>query len=342
MAGTKRILAGDIGGTKMDLGLFVLEKDRISLLSQKRFLSRNYSSAEEVVSDFIWETGARRLDGACFGVAATVEDGKSRMTNLDWTVSADEMAGRFSIETVRLINDVEATAWGVFLLKEKDLFVLNDRPARPGNACLIAAGTGLGEAPIFWNGSSHVPSPSEGGHADFAPRNEVEIELLRFLMKRYKHVSYERVLSGPGLENIYSFLLERSGSKAPERLKKRFEEEGMAPAIAEAGLGEEDTLCRETLRIFSSIYGAEAGNLALKTLARGGVYVGGGIAPRIIDVLSDGSFMDSFKSKGRFEEFLSNLRVSVIMNEQTALIGAAHYCARDVSPDIKRFTCHRD
>ncbi len=342
MADIKRILSGDIGGTKMDLGLFVLESGCLRPLTQKRFLNSSYSSPEEIIAEFIWETGARKLDGACLGVAATVEGGKSRMTNLDWTVSADVIREKFSINTVELLNDVEATAWGVFLLEEKDLFVLNRRPRRHGNACLIAAGTGLGEAPIFWDGTSLVPSPSEGGHVDFAPRNELEIELLEFLMDSFGHVSYERVLSGPGLENIYRFLLARSGSECPGSLKVRFEREGAARVITEAGLNKEDHVCREALELFSAIYGAEAGNLALKTLAVGGVYVGGGIAPKIIDVLSKGSFMESFVRKGRFEGFLSGLYVAVIMNEKTGLLGAAHYCARVLSPQRKRFICRMD
>jgi glucokinase len=230
------------------------------------------------------------------------------------------------IESVSLINDLEATAYGIFTLDNTEFTVLNEgSPQLEGNMALIAAGTGLGEAIIYWDGSHYRPSASEGGHADFAPRNPLEIELLRYLVDRFRHVSYERVVSGPGLLNIYNFLKDGDYFKEPAWLAEKLAAADPGAVISEAALTGEAEICIHALNLFVSIYGAEAGNLALKAKARGGIFVGGGIAPKILEKLTDGSFLKAFTDKGRFAEFLLTIPVKVILNEETALRGAAYY-----------------
>jgi glucokinase len=233
-----------------------------------------------------------------------------------------------------LINDLEATAYGLFTLEEKEVFVLHEGlKVAEANIGLIAAGTGLGESILFWDGRYHRPSASEGGHADFAPRTAREIDLLRYLIPRFGHVSYERVLSGPGLVNIYQFLKDEAGFSEPEWLAERITTEDPGAVISEVALAGEAEICVQALDLFASVYGAEAGNLALRAKALGGIYIGGGIAPKILKKLKDGTFMRSFLDKGRYSEFVSTIPVKVVLNEQAALQGAAYYGAcEDLRP----------
>ncbi len=324
----KVVLAGDIGGTKTDLALFRIEDPGGTPLRESRFANVDYKGPEDVIESFLQD--ARRGEvafdilAAVFGVAAPVEEKTCRLTNIDWLVDGREIMRIVGTSRVELINDLVATGWGLPLLSAGDLCTINKGARRQGNAALIAAGTGLGEAVLFWDGVSYRASASEGGHTDFAPRNPVEMGLLSFLMDSFGHVSYERIVSGPGLVNIYGFLARPEG--VPERIRKRFKEEDPASVIAdEAQKAEGDATCREALDIFVSVLGAEAGNLALKTLAVGGIYVGGGIPPKIMKIIGDGLFMEAFVDKGRFRDFLSSIPVHVIMNPKTALIGAANY-----------------
>jgi glucokinase len=303
-------LAGDIGGTKTHLALY--DGDR--LIKDEKFPSAEFPGLVEIIRKF--HTG--KVDKACFGIAGPVRDGRCKATNLPWAVDAKKLGSELNISKVWLINDLEATAWGIGCLKPNELATLNEGIAQKGNQAVIAAGTGLGEAGLYWNGNQHIPFSCEGGHADFAPRNEDEINLWHYLQKKYDHVSYERVLSGPGMEHLFWFLVE--SKKRKERL------EGEIPRlITEKGLSGESETCREVLDWFASIYGGEAGNLALKFLALGGVYVGGGIAPRILKVLQNGSFMGGFLAKGRFDELLKTIPIKVILNDNAALLGAAEY-----------------
>ncbi len=325
-AATRLALAGDIGGTKTILGLFSFNGSRIRFLKVERFLNAAHRSVEDVVAAFLNGVDAN-IASACFGVASPVHKGACRLTNLDWTIDAERIRKKFNIKKAALINDLVATGYGIRFLARNDLYALNKGVRRQGNAVIISAGTGLGEAVMFWNGSGHIPLDSEGGHADFAPRSDIEIGLLNFLRRRHKHVSYERVLSGHGLENIYRFLLERSKKPMTPSTQGMFAALGPAPAISKAALahGERagDRLCKEALRLFAAIYGAEAGNLALKAMASGGVYIGGGIAPAILDAMKGKTFLGSFKDKGRFSDFMSRIPVHVILNDRAALYGAA-------------------
>jgi glucokinase len=261
---------------------------------------------------------------ACFGVAGPVIENYSRTTNLAWVVDGSIIAKQFDIPHVRLVNDLEATAYGLLLLRPDEVEVLNPGapPKKRQALALVAAGTGLGEGILFWNGTAYQPMPSEGGHADFAPNNDAEIELLRYLRGQYLHVSYERLLSGPGLHAIYEFLRDTKKNE-PTWLAEKIKAGNPAAEIAEAGLKGQAEIARQALDLFASIYGAEAGNLALKALSLDGVYVGGGIAPKLIKKLKDGTFMQAFVNKGRYKRLMSNIPVRVVMNPQTALLGAA-------------------
>lgn len=321
------ILAGDIGGTKTDLALFQTKGKELSEIRQETFPSKEFSSLDDVIRKFLpGGGGAPPVHSACFGVAGPVINGRCETTNLPWIIDAKETGRRFGIPTVTLLNDLEATAYGTLRLSEQESFVLNGgEPRIKGNRCVIAAGTGLGESILFWNGSQFLASATEGGHADFAPRNSIEIKLLKYLLNRHSRVSYERILSGPGLLTVYQFLKESGQGEEPSWLKESLEREDPAAVIAETALEEKAELCVKTLDLFTSIYGAEAGNLALKAMATGGVYIGGGIGKKILKKLRKGAFLESFKDKGRMGPLMNRMPVKVILNEKAALLGAVHY-----------------
>ncbi|HXG53545.1 MAG TPA: glucokinase [candidate division Zixibacteria bacterium] len=329
MARKKLILAGDIGGTKTHLAFFAGSRRRLRIEAEATFASARYPGLEAVLREFLAGHDAA-LRAACFGVAGPVVAGTVKTPNLPWVVDAAQIASLLGLRAVTLLNDLEAAAYGIFTLAPEDLACLNDRPVmRPANRALIAAGTGLGEAILYDDGAELHPLASEGGHADFAPRNETEIELLRYLAARFGHVSYERVVSGPGLFNIYRFLRDSGRCPEPAEFADRLaagEDPGVA--ITQAALSGGPEICVQALDLFISIYGAEAGNLALKAKAFGGVYVGGGIAPRIERRLREGEFVRAFADKGRYRELLAAVPIHVIMNERAALQGAAYFAAR--------------
>ena len=328
------ILAGDIGGTKSNLALFTTEVGRLSSVFEQTFPSSDYPGLEEIVREFLDHaksqkrvTAVDQIAGACFGVAGPVVDDRCETPNLPWVVSAQGLRQALELRLAKLINDLEATGYGIPLLRNEEFVTLNEGSIeQKGNAALIAAGTGLGEAMIYWDGEDFIPIASEGGHADFAPRNAIEIELLGYMLDRFDRVSYERVLSGPGLLNIYSFLRDSGYGEEPSWLAEKMEQGDPSAAIGEAALANQSELCVKALDLLVSIYGAEAGNLALKVLAVSGVYVGGGIAPKICDKLRDGTFLKAFTNKGRLSSLLEGIPVRVILNEKTALYGAAR-CA---------------
>ena len=317
------ILAGDVGGTKTVLALFDERAVPLALVREAALASRQHAHFEELLRSFLGVRGAGVINAACFGVAGPVVDGHVVTTNLPWQFDEAALAAAIPAGRVRLLNDLEATAHGVLGLAPESLHTLQPGRGRRGNIAVIAAGTGLGEALLVWDGSHHLVAPSEGGHADFGPRSEIEMDLLRFLRKEFGHVSYERVLSGPGLLNIYRFLRETSGLAEPAWLGERLAAGDPSAAIAAAGLAGEDVECARALEIFVSIYGAEAGNLALKGLAVGGVFVAGGIAPKILPGLGDGLFLKSFRGKGRLADLLADIPVRVVLESRTALFGAA-------------------
>lgn len=323
------ILAGDIGGTKTILGLFSCNEGRVDLVDQKTFPSADYSDFSDVIDIFL-KKGSNSIREACFGVAGPVLNQRCAATNLPWIVDADQIGRRFEIATVSLLNDLEVCAYGTLGLSEVEYATLNQGDEQlDGNRAVIAAGTGLGEAVLYGSGGQYFPSPSEAGHADFAPRNGIEIALLEHLLKRYSRVSYERVLSGPGLSNIYRFFKAHAHGKEPRWLSERLENEDAGRVITEAALAGESETCVKALDLFVSIYGAEAGNLALRSLATGGIYIGGGIAPKILKKLQDGVFMKAFLNKGRFGSLLERMPVRVILDPKAALYGAARYASND-------------
>lgn len=321
------ILAGDIGGTKTYLALFHDKGYHLELAKEGAFSNSDFKGPDEIIGRFIKGVDTSDIEASGFGIACPVVGNRCKMTNLDWIVDGEEIKRKFNIRKLELINDLVAIAWGVDLLSKNDLMVLQEGTPKGGNAALIAAGTGLGEAILFWDGVSHIPSGSEGGHTDFAPRNQLEMGLLEYLMKIYGHVSYERILSGPGLENIYNYIKTIRKRAEPQYLKKRFEAEGIAPVVSEEAISGKDETCREALELFISIYGAEAGNLALKSMAVNGIYIGGGIVPKILKAMESGTFIKSFRDKGRFDSLMSQMPVNVILNDKTGLLGAAAYAA---------------
>ena len=321
------ILAGDIGGTNTRLAYFDVENGRLKLVTSTVFKSRQYAALEDILSEFV-RTHRLPVERACFGVAGPVKRGRSATTNLAWEVDASRLAHELGLETTQLINDLEANAYGIGVLEPSDFVVLSAGEANPvGNAALISAGTGLGEAGLHWREDRYWPFASEGGHADFAPRNEVEADLLFYLLKRFKHVSYERVLSGPGLYNVYQFLRDTGRAEEPAWLAEKISQGDPAPVISEAALAGTCELCERALDMFVSFWGAEAGNLTLKLAATQGLYIGGGIAPKIVDKLQGPTFLTAFTGKGRLSPLLEATPVRVIMNDKSALLGAARLAA---------------
>lgn len=319
------ILTGDVGGTKTKLAWCISQGSRLKVEGERSFKSQDYPSLEAILEEFL-KGHSNGVEGACFGIAGPVVGDRSQTTNLPWVVDA-KVLGRFlKPARVGLLNDLEAMAYGTQVLPENAIEVLNAGQAQPrGPIGILAAGTGLGEAALFWNGEGYQAMASEGGHADFAPRNDLEIGLLQFLSKQFGHVSYERVLSGPGKVQIYEYLKQADCGEEPDWLTKELSKGDPSPLISEMALNGKSKLCASALELFVSIYGAEAGNLALKVLARGGIYLGGGIAPSILPLLRSGIFMKAFTDKGRFKGLLEKIPVCVILDERAPLYGAAHY-----------------
>jgi glucokinase len=329
VAGNNLILAGDIGGTKTRLALFSIQGEKLQPELKKTFPSKQYRGLEPVVEAFL--AGQQvSISRACFGIAGPVVDGQVKTLNLPWVVDAAKIAQLCKLDSVALLNDLEAAAYGIFTLGPDELFTLNEGVSgRRGNKVLIAAGTGLGEATLYDDGRDYHPSASEGGHGDFGPTDETQIDLLRYLMKEFGHVSYERVVSGPGIANIYGFLRDSGRLEEPDWLKQKISAaEDASVVISQEGLAGRSAICVQALNLFVSVYGAEAGNLALRGKASGGVYIGGGIAPKILPKLKDGIFMRAFLDKGRYRELLAAMPVRVILNDQAALQGAAFYAVR--------------
>lgn len=318
-------LAGDIGGTKTHLAFFKEEKGKVICVKEQKFPSQKYPNLRLIVKEFLKDVDEKVTKG-CFGIAGPIKKGKSQATNLPWLVESDVLSQELSNHKVSLINDLEANAYGLNMLQEDEFFVLNegDKDAE-GNKALISAGTGLGEAGIFFDGKREIPFACEGGHTDFAPRDEKEDSLLRFLRKKFGHVSYERILSGPGLYNVYQFIVETKIEEEKEEVLKEIASGDSPRLISEKGLSGSSRACRKALELFVSIYGAEAGNVALKMFALGGVYIGGGIAPKLLRMIKGAAFIDSFKRKGRFSDLLGAIPVRIVLNDNTALLGAMYY-----------------
>lgn len=318
------ILAGDVGGTKCNLALFSEKNGKLTPIFKQRFASKDFAQFDLIVREFSLQAGphlaTHRIRAAGFGVAGPVINNRVRATNLPWTVDAASLAGELKISDVVLMNDLGATGHSIEHLAPEEFCVLNaGKPEPGGTRALLAAGTGLGQSILVWDGARYRVVPSEGGHSDFAPHTEQQIELLRFMRRRYPQVSWELILSGRGFRTIHEFL-------APNVTHHSFEDPGAdpAPEITRLGLSKECPVCVETLDVWTAIYGSEAGNLALKVLALGGVYVAGGIAVKIIEKIKDGTFFAAFRDKWKFEGLLNNIPVSVVLNESAPLLGAAY------------------
>lgn len=321
------ILAGDIGGTHARLAFYDLQDGHFRLVSASVFPSSQYASLDEIATKFV-DTMNERPAAACFGVAGPVRNGRVETTNLPWVIEAKRLASELHLDKALLINDLEASAWGIASLDAGDFIAMNNVPGHPtGNQAVVAAGTGLGEAILYWDDRQYRISATEGGHTDFAPRSDIEIEMLQYLCKRYGRVSYERLLSGPGLVNIYEFLRDTGRGVQPLWLKNEMTVSDPAAAISNAALSGKCELSDQALKMFVSIYGAEAGNMALKSMALGGVFIAGGIAPKILPRLKDPSFMKSFVEKGRMKPLMETIPVKIIVNEKLALLGAARCAA---------------
>lgn len=320
-------LAGDIGGTNTRVAFFEGDPTHLNPVVIEVFPSRQHRGPEEIARKFL-ANHKHPIDSACFGIAGPVRDGRAETPNLPWVVESKNIAAELGIPVVHLINDLEANAHGIAVLQQSDFVALNQGTASPtGNRGLISAGTGLGEAGLLAEAGDYRPFPSEGGHVDFAPRTELEMELLKYLLGRFDHVSYERVLSGPGLFNIYQFLRDTGRFQEPSWLAEQIAAGDGSAAVSRSGLEGKAEISSQTLEIFCSIYGAEAGNLALKIVATGGMFVGGGIAPKIIKKLTGPTFMKAFVSKGRVSALLEKIPVRVITNDKTALLGAGRFAA---------------
>jgi glucokinase len=318
------ILAGDVGGTKCNLALFAEKNGRLTTVFKQRFASKEFATFDLIVKEFSRQAASHlssdRVIAAGFGVAGPVIENHVRATNLPWVVDAKRLEDELQVNHIVLMNDLGATGHSIEHLASEEFIVLNPGKPEPGGArALIAAGTGLGQSILMWDGRRYRIVPSEGGHSDFAPHTDQQIELLRFMRRRYPQVSWELILSGRGFRTLHEFL-------APSVKHPSFEDPDAdpAPEITRLGLAKTCPVCAETLDLWTSIYGAEAGNLALKVLALGGVYVAGGIAVKIIEKMKDGRFFNAFRDKWKFESLLENIPVSVVLDESAPLLGAAH------------------
>jgi glucokinase len=342
------ILAGDVGGTKVHLALYNFEDGKLQPVRDQKFPAGEFQTLDDVVHRFLAEaddhaaTDPSEIVAACFGCPGPVRDGRIKLTNLPWALDARALRTSLSIEHIFLLNDLEANGYGIPELAKDKIFVLHEGDlAQVGHRGLISAGTGLGEALLIWDGKKHhLPLASEGGHCDFAARTDREIALLQYLRLTLNgRVSFERVVSGIGIKNIYAFLRDDQKMEEPDWLRERMATEDPNSVIGHCGEDGSSEICYETLQIFSGAFGAEAGNIALKVLAAGGMYLGGGIAPKILKTLQSGAFTKAFLDKGRLSPVLEAIPVRVILDDTCALLGAAAYAesrASEVSGHSER------
>ena len=297
------------------------------MVSERVFPSREHRGLGEIVTRFLDESGTRP-EAACFGIAGPVRNGRVETSNLPWVIEQSVLANQIHLAATLLINDLEASAWGIGALGTEDLVTLNPGAGSvSGNQAVVAPGTGLGEAGLFWDGNRHHVFACEGGHTDFAPQGDIQIELLRYLTKRIGHVSYERILSGPGLVNVYEFLCASGWGKETAELTAAMKSGDPAAAISKAALASNDPLAAKALDLWISVYGSEASNLALKIMATGGLFLAGGISPKILPKLKGSLFLDAFLDKGRMRPLVESMPVHVVTNEKAGLLGAARCAA---------------
>jgi glucokinase len=318
------ILAGDVGGTKTNMALYRSGAGSLELVREKRYVSKDYPSLKEIVTDFC---GQNMPDRLCAAVAGPVLNGKSHLTNLNWELDSAGLGKDLNIP-VCFINDLEATAYGLAGLKENELKTLaSGETGAKGNIAIIAPGTGLGEAGLYWDGEHYHPFATEGGHSDFSPRNELDIELFRYLQQQFGHVSWERVISGMGIKTLYRFLTEARKESVPDWLTQRMQKEDPAAVISAAAIKKEDPVCAEVMDLFVRFLATEASSLVLKLMATGGLYIAGGIPPKILPLLQQDGWAKNFDNSGRMHLLSEKVPVHVVLNDKMALLGAAHYGA---------------
>ena len=317
------VLAGDIGGTKTNVGIFARGRHRPLLKFFESYPSTHFHNLESIIALFLSKFPISPRF-ACFGMPGPVHNGVCRLTNLTWETRESSLKKRFRFTQAKLINDLTATSFAIPLLAKNELHALNRGSGqKDGNLAILAPGTGFGQGLVIHEQGVYIPVPSEGGHVDFGPNNEQEIELLRYLKKKYGHVSLERIVTGQGLAEIYAFFTGRRKDKEDRRILAEMKNADPAMVISRAAINEEAASCKAALHMFVSIFGAAAGNLALVGMTKGGVYLGGGIPPKILPKLKDGTFFSSFTDKGRFKGLLENIPIHVILNDKAALMGAA-------------------
>ena len=320
------ILAGEIGATKTRLAAFESQGNKLQRVVEKIYMSQEHAGLPQIIADFILTEGIP-VHSACFGVAGPVRGGRSKISNLPWIIDSNELAKQLKLNCVGLLNDLEAYAYGIDALESKDFVTLSEGiEDAEGNRAVISARTGLGMAGLYWDGYRHHPFACEGGHADFAPRNRLEIELLDYLLKKYERVSCERILSGPGIKSIYDFLRDTGKAEEPDWLKRQMSETHDAPAlISHLAQQSKAPICEQTFSIFVSVYGAETGNCALTFMSTGGIFIGGSIAAKNVATMKDPIFMQSLLDKGRMEPLLKDMPVKIVLNDDSGIIGAARY-----------------
>ena len=320
------ILAGEIGATRTRLAAFDTEGNKLQLVVEKTYMSQEHGGLAEIITGFI-KTEGIPVHSACFGVAGPVTAGRSKISNLPWTIDRRELASQLKLDSVGLINDLEAYAYGIDALESKDFITLSEGAEdAEGNRAVISARTGLGVAGLYWDGFRHHPFACEGGHADFAPRNKLDMELLTYLQGKHGRVSCERILSGPGIKNIYDFLRDTKKSDEPKELREQMSQAPDPPALISKLAAEGKTpICDQTMSLFVTIYGAETGNCALHFMSTGGIFIGGSIAAKNINKMKDPAFMKSFLDKGRMTPLLKQMPVKIVLNDDSGIIGAARY-----------------
>src|ERR1700736_3526080 len=320
------ILAGEIGATHTRLAAFETEGNRLQCVIEKTYKSQERDGLAGILSEFI-KTEGIPVHSSCFGVAGPVRGGRSKISNLPWTIDARELAQQLKLSSVGLLNDLEAYAYGIDALESKDFTTLSEGSEdAEGNRAVISARTGLGVAGLYWDGFRHHPFACEGGHADFAPRSDIQMELLAYLQKKYGRVSCERILSGPGIKNIYDFLRDTHKAEEPEWLRTQMSAAPDPPAlISQMALEARSEICDQTLSIFVSVFGAETGNCALNFMSTGGIFIGGSIAAKIMRKMNDPGLLESFFDKGRMGTILKDMPVKIVANDDSGMIGAARY-----------------
>lgn len=323
------VLAADVGGTKTDLALFKIENGKLISIKSQRYGTSDHMSFVESIRNFRGDD-TFVIDSACLGVAGVVDGDKVRGVNFAWEIDAKQLEAELNIKRIMLINDLHANAYGLTALEDEDFEVITEGKPNKGNASIISPGTGLGEAGMYWDGSYYHPYASEGGHCSFSPRDTVDIELWKFLNAKFGHVSWERVVSGQGIYNIYRFLRQYKGDPEPEWLTEQLLKKDPAVVISTSAKEESDAICVETLQLFVKYLSIEAAQLALKNKSTGGIYIGGGIVPKILGLVDKETFYNTFIEVGRMETLLKAIPVKVVLNDKTPMIGAAYYAAMGI------------